>query len=300
MLREETIYLKYSTKHGLLHDATFLEVLDLIHTWQGGLMATWQDLLIRGKPRALTPLLLMEELDRRVGQGLHQQIRVKLMGAPGGVVRSVELHAGAHPYAGAFVTQLDIRLDRQWFVRNPERAPEVTRRRFVQIADLLHPFQAHAHDTDDNAIQNTDNLGLLKRGFDLDIEGPIDLANNPGRELSRAQFRYVVNWLTLLGPDLLDRLGHDKALSAPATQVETLDIDPTTRQSLSQALRERLGAEPETQETPTWVLLRVGDSPLDAAIAEVRQTQAAVRAHLEMAKLAEKERWGLGYWQRKK
>lgn len=299
MLREDTIYLKFSTYHGLMHDATFLEVLELLHTWARRPFAWLQEVEHRGRPRPLTPDLMMSALHRRVGQGIHQAARLKLWNEPGCPVRSCEILAGGHPYSGAFHTQLEIRLERAWAQQQPQRAAQVIKRRFIDLARLLHPFQGHAHDTDDNSIQNIDKPGLLRRGFGLeDVPDTIDLAANPGRELSRREYRYVVNWLTLVGPGLLDHLGPQVVQSAPATSVERLDIDPDARQLPAEEVARRMGEAPAPLRKEWW-LLQVGETPLEAAQPQVRQVQADVRQHLGLAALADKERWEMGYWQRK-
>jgi hypothetical protein len=298
MLRDDSIYLKLSTEHDLLHDATFLEMLEILQALNQGIFEQFQDLMIRGRPRAVTPALLLEELHRRVGAGLHQAARVRLSNGPEAIVRACELHAGAHPYAGRFVTQLDVRLSRGWFVRNPAHAPRIARRRLIELAALSHPFQGHAHDTDDNAMQNVDSAALLRRGFGVEPPEPFDPADNPGRERSRGAYRYVVNWLTLIGPGLLEHLGEERVQSAPADRVERLEMDPDARVLPAEEVARRLG-EPAPAGPRRWWLLQVGASPLDADLPAVRATQRAVRDHLDLPALAASERWVHGYWQRK-
>ncbi len=301
MLREHTIYLKFSTFHDLVYDATFLEILELLHTWNHGPFAHYQNLEIRSKPRPVTPGLLLEKLHGLVGQGVHRKMRFKLWNDPkaGGPVRSFELNAGAHPYTGMFQTLLDIRVERDWFVRNPEQAPRVCRKRFDTIAALTHPFQAHAHDTDDNAIQNIDNPGLLRRGFGLEVTEPISLEHNPGREISRGAWRYAINWLTLFGPELANHLGQHQIESLPGEIIVPLPIDPHARKKPIDEVVERMGGELPPLDNYKWLLLQLGPTPLAADEPKFRQRQHQAREHLQLRELAARERWKLGYWQRK-
>lgn len=301
MLKEDTVYLRLTTYHDLVHDATHLMVLELLDEWNRAPFTHYQDLTMRGRPRPLDAQLLVEKLHAPTGRGIHQELRFKLWRETGGPVRSLEFNAGGHPYTGAYHTHLDIRVEKDWFVRNPEVAPRVFTRHFKRLAQMTHPFQAHAHDTDDNSIQNIGNPALLRRGFGLDVEGPIDLAENPGRELSRGEFRYVVNWLTLFGPTLLSQLGPEIVESVPVGTLEALDIDAQARRRPAQIVAERMGADPDTLEDgpPRWLLLTLGDSPLGAEEAARRDAQRAARDHLGFRALAEKTRYMLGYWQRK-
>ncbi len=334
MLRENTLFLKLSTHHDLVFDATHAMILELLHDWMGAPFESFQDLTARGKPRPVTGQLLLDALHRGVGQGIHQSLRFKLWRESGCPVRSFEFNAGAHPYTGAFCTQIDIRVEKSWVERNPQTAPRVLRKRLIDLARLTHPFQAHAHDTDDNTIQNVDNLRLLRRGFGLDLTEPVDLSNNPGRELSRGNLRYAVNWLTLFGPELLAQIPPEVVLSAPAGVVTELDIDPDARKRPAEIVAERLaaqpaaphggdphggkphggdphggdphggdpyGGDPEDPAPPPkrWLLLSLGDSPLDPDAPAARQAQAALREHLGFKALAKDQRYVLGYWQKK-
>ena len=296
MLREDTIYLRLSTHHDVVDDATFLEVLEILDEWNRHPFDTFTDITLRGRPRPVTPELLLEALHSRVGGGLHQILRFRFHAAEGPVA-SYELMAGGHPYTGVFHTAIDIRVRGDWVRRNPEMGPRLLRRRFVELARLTHPFQGHVHDSDDNSIQNAGDAGLLRRGFGVEVEGPIDLAQNPGRELSRGEFRYAVNWLTLFGPALLDRVCLDAVRSIPDGQTERLDIDFGARSTPGQHVAERMGATfPET--TREWWLLQVGPTP--TPFAAQRDAQGRIRDHLCLAELAESERWPLGYWQKKR
>lgn len=296
MLREDTVYLRLSTHHDLVDDATFLEILELLTEWNRRPFGQYTDLALRGRPREVTPELLLGELHSRVGGGLHQILRFR-MTAEDAPVASYEFMAGAHPYTGVFHTSLDIRVRGEWVRRNPEMGPRLLRRRFVEMARLSHPFQGHVHDTDDNAIQNVGDAGLLRRGFGVEVDGPIDLASNPGRELSRGALRYCVNWLTLFGPEMLERVTEEAVSTLPAGQVEQLDIDFSARRTPGQHVAERMGQTFPDKPTRWW-LLQLGPTP--TPFSPARGAQRAAREHLRLAELAESERWPLGYWQKKR
>jgi len=300
MLKEDSIYLKLSTTHDLVYDATHVLLLDQLDDWNTGAFETFQDLAISSRPRPLTLDLLMEKLHSPVGVNIHQPLRFKMWRGRGTPVRSLEFHAGAHPYTGIFHTQVDIRIERDWVARNPEAAPRILERRFKDLARLIHPFQGHVHDTDDNSIQNIGNPRLIKRGFDVDVQGPIALEDNPGRELSRGEFRYCVNWLTLFGPEMLKNLGQERVETAPAARVEELDIDPVARKRPAEVVAERMSGTcaTELRDAPQrWHLLSLGGSPLQTS--KFRPIQRAVREHLGLKKLAKDQRYMLGYWQKK-
>jgi hypothetical protein len=299
MLREDTVYLKFSTTHDLLHDATAVMLLERLHDWNRQPFEFFQDIGVRGRPKPVTAALILEKLHGPVGEGVHQPMRFKLWREKGSPVRSFELIAGAHPYTGTFQTQIDLRIERSWVARNGITAPRVLESQFRAIAALIHPFQGHAHDTDDNSIQNIDNPRLIKRGFGIDVEGPIDLADNPGRELSRGEHRYAVNWLTLFGPGLLSKFPPELVESAPAETIGALAIDPTSRLRPAEKAAQNMGTEPIAlrQDPQQWIMIRLGPSPLPAE--SLRESQRAVRDHLGLRKMAHDERYMLGYWQKK-
>ncbi len=296
MLSEDTVYLRLSTFHDLIDDATFLEIMEGLVDWNRRPFDHYTDIAMRGRPRPVTPELLLGELHARVGAGLHQIARFRLQ-SDEGPVASYEMMAGGHPYTGVFHTTIDIRVRGDWVRRNPEMGPRLLRKRFVELAHQTHPFQGHVHDTDDNSIQNAGDAGLLRRGFGVEVDGPIDLASNPGRELSRGEFRYAVNWLTLFGPALLERVTVEAVQSIPCGNVERLGVDFHARTTPGQHVAERMGATfPDKPET--WWLLQLGPTPIP--FAPYRDAQGRARDHLRYAELAESERWPLGYWQKKR
>ncbi|MBH23835.1 MAG: hypothetical protein CMH57_05070 [Myxococcales bacterium] len=297
-LRENTIYIRLSSYHDLIDDATHVEILHRLDAWNRGPFQHYQNLQMRGRPKALTAEVLLNELHGMVGQGLHRATRFKLWRDEGAPVRSFEVFAGAHPYTGVFHTQIDIRVERSWFERNPTVAPERCRRMMIALTRLTHPFQGHAHDTDDNSIQNIDNPNLLRRGFGVESDEPIELADNPGRETSRGERRYVVNWLTLMGPELIEQVGLERVRSAPAWQVDELDVDPEARKLPGVVIAERMGSEEPQEEPQRWILLQTAPTPLEPEAPERREAQRQVREHLGFHERARRDRM-MGYWQRK-
>lgn len=295
-LREETFYLRLSTYQDLIDDATHLELLERLQELNHGPFQHYQDVLARGRPKPVTGELLMERLHRMVGEGLHQVARFRLWSQGAPVVRSFELNAHAHPYSGRFVTQVDIRLERSWLARNRRPALERTSRLFEELVQMTTPFQGHVHDTDDNSIQNIGQASLLRNGYGLEVQDDVELASNPGREISRGELRYCVNWLTALGPELIERLGGAGVVeTAPASTVRALDVDWEARPVLRGTLADR---DRDDRPEPRWLLLALDGDPLEPDGA-MRQAQGLVREHLGLARLAHAERYNLGYWQRK-
>lgn len=294
-LREDTFYIRLSTWRDLLDDATLLEALERLHSLNGRPLERLQDLGIRGPVKALTPELLLEKLHSRVGGGLHQLVRLRMESDQGTPLRSLEIHAGPHPYTGAYVTHLDLRLERGWLARNGASARKRTRRLFEELCSLTLPYQGHVHDTDDNAMQNIDSASLIKRGYDVEVPAGWSLATNPGREWSRGAFRYCVNWLTLLGPGLVDHLGYAQVVGlSDVVEVRELPLAWQGHDVARATLASRF--EEEAPE-PRWLLLTLPGDPLDPA--SLRDAQAAVVERLGLRELAADERRSFGYWQRR-
>lgn len=295
-LRENSLYMRFSTHHDVVDDATHVELLERLQEWNGRPFALYQNLGDKGRPRELTAQLLLDELHSRVGEGLHGKLRFRVWSETGTPIRSFEFNAGAHPYSGRFVTMVDIRYEREWMERNRKISPDNFVERFEEVASLLHPFQGHAHDTDDNSIQNIGSASLLRRGYGLEVTEPIDLASNPGREVSRAGHRYVVNWLTLFGPEMVEHLGPQRFEDLPG-ELRELDIDPNARKTLGEQVAEEMGDHRE--KTGKWLLLRLAHDPLSFDDPEIRGKQKTIKERLQLEKIAADERWPWGYWQSK-
>lgn len=295
-LCDKSIYMRFSTNHDVVNDATHVELLERLQEWNGRPFSFYRNLAAKGRPRELTVQLLFAELHSRVGAGVHAALRFKVWSDVGTPVRSMELSAGSHPYSGRFVTMVDIRFEREWMQRNLKLAPGNFVERFEELARLLHPFQGHAHDTDDNSIQNIGSAALLRRGYGFEVDGPIDLATNPGREISRAGHRYAVNWLTLFGPEMVEHLGADRIKAVPA-ELRELNIDPNARKTLGEQVAEQMGAP--VVKNGRWLLLRLAADPLNFEAPERRDVQRRVKDALQFEKIAADERWPWGYWQSK-
>jgi len=295
-LRENSIYMRFSTNHDVVNDATHVELLERLQEWNGRPFELYRNVATKGRPRELTAQLIFEELHSAVGTGVHGELRFIVWSAKGSPIRSFELNAGAHPYSGRFQTMVDVRFERDWFENNVEIAPDNFVERFEEVASLLHPFQGHAHDTDDNSIQNIGLASLLRRGYGVEVDEPIDLGSNPGREISRAGHRYAVNWLTLFGPEIIEHLGAERVRSIPG-KLRELRIDPYARKTLGEQVAEEMG-EPPIKDGK-WLLLRLAHNPLNFDNPERRALQRQIREHLELHKLAAQERWPWGYCQTK-
>lgn len=294
-LREDTFYIRLSTWRDLVDDATLVEIVERLHELCGRPFELLQDLGARALPRPLTAELMLDRLHSLVGGGLHQLVRLRLSSAQGTPVRSLEINAGPHPYTGAFVTHLDLRVERAWMVRNGASARKRLRKLFEELVALTLPYQAHAHDTDDNAMQNMASASLLKRGYGVEVDPERwSLDTNPGRELSRGAFRYCVNWLTLLGPGLVDHLGVDRVLASPDAEVRELTLAWEGHGVARTTLASRFEEE---GVAPRWLLLTLPGDPLD--MDALRPAQRAVQEHLGLRELAADERRSFGYWQRR-
>ena len=222
-LRDSSVYIRLSSYQDWVHGAEIVELLSQLDEWNQGPFELFCDELRRGRPKAVTGPLLLDAVHSLVGGGLHQIVRFRLSKSKGRPVRSVTFAAGAHPYSGVFVSQLDVRVERDWVERNGEAAARKLERTLRTWVPLLRPFQAHVHDTDDNSVQNIGSTGLLERGYGVKVDS-VDLASNPGRERVLGEKRFCVNWLTLLGPALIDALGYDTIKGAPC-EVIALSAD---------------------------------------------------------------------------
>ena len=272
-LRERTVYFKWSTYADLLHSGELAAVVAGLESLLGAGFTLAQDLGVGRKQRRLSPTSdVASVLSRHVGAGVHVSGRFKLSQAPSDPnlgEETLEVFSGAHPYSGRFRVALDARVSRHRF-----EAPEFVER-FVDwvraMVTSTRPFMAHAHETDDNAIQNISVPRLLKSGFGVDAQGPITLLDNPGVEISRGEFRHVVNWLTVLGPAMIDQLGVDAVRSAPCP-AEVLGVDEE------------------------HLMLRLYRSPLEAAVDANRTRQAETREALGFMPLVQAQGPTMGYW----
>lgn len=267
-MREHSIFFKLLTRTDLLASGKLIELLDEFETFAGQRFDTFQDTSARG-----TRPELLDEDRRQVVElmrvGMHLTCRFELKASNGSSRCSV--NAGLHPYTGVYVVQLEARIDSGRFQDSVtcDAALEMIKR-WIEVAN---PISVHAHDADDNSIQNSDSVGMLKLGYGVEVES-VNLSSNPGRELSRGHFRMAANWLTWLGPEFLAIL--------PGTATSSLDVP--------------------IAEDCWWCdgrLFRLYGSPLDASLLQNREIQARVKNSLGFVDAAAEQQRSLGYWQRK-
>ena len=246
-----------------INEGLFVDTIDDLATLSGAPFSSFQDHSgTRLPPRPI-------ETDQPppyaafVGVGFHPTVRFSLSGP--GTVRSVEFNGGLHPYSGVYVVQVDARIDAAAVGREPEGLLDLARR----TVELWTPLTLHVHDVDDDAIQNIDNPRLLKLGYGIDAS--VDLASRPGREASRGQFRFAVNWVTYFGAETLRLLELDADSNWPVRS-------------------ERIG-------DGCW--FQLSDHPEAIGTASFREKQAALRTTLDFDRLIDADRRSFSYWKRK-
>ena len=261
-LREHAIYLKLVSRRDGLNEGLFVETLDDLSSLGGG-FDNYSDLSATRLPeRRIVPDTAPPYADL-VGVGFHPTARFAVTGP--GPVRRVEFNGGLHPYSGVYVVQVDARIDASTAAENPRAVLRLARR----AVELWDPLTLHVHDVDDDAIQNIDNPRLLQLGYGVD--GPVDLEARPGREASRGQFRFAVNWVTYLGAEALTLLD----------AVEREDWPVPT---------ERVGHG-------RW--FQLASHPNEIGAERFRADQTALRAALDFDRLIDADRRSFSYWKRK-
>lgn len=267
-LRENTIFVKLSTRKDLLDDGTFRIMLDGIEALAGSRFHTVQDLV---RPRARVHAVGGPDrlwLSEYESVGFHQRARFRLEGDHDRL-HWLEFNAAQHPYSGVFVSMVDLRISSELLADSAQVDGFVRLvRAFIK---KTKPISLNAHDTDDHGIQNCDNPGMLKLGYGIEVDS-VSLARNPGREWSRGEFRYCANWLTYLGAEMLDKL-------APFVDSEA--------------------EEPAHEAISGGKLYRLYDSPLSSDADESRNAQEELIQFAGFQRAADKEKWTHGYWQRK-
>jgi hypothetical protein len=269
-LREHTVFLKLSTGQDLASDGRLVRLLEETAVRLGQPWQQAQDLLVRDGRVATWDNALPQWREEWVGQGVHRRLRVRVQtqSVTGGM-ESFEANATPHPYSGAYVTHLDLRIARSRFA-TPEACADWVAW-FDELAAALTPIDAHAHETDDHAIQNCTIPSMLRNGWGVDPD--MVESDRPGREISRGEARYCATWWTYLGPAVLERLHTtvEAALEAPGGM--------------------------ESRAIGEGVRFLLGPSPLDAAT--FRERQRELRDSLGFDETARRERWTLGFWQRR-
>lgn len=269
-LCENAVYVKITTAEDVLDDGTVQTLLEQAGLVAGGTPTRFRDLVRRSPERTAEEGIAALEEGR--GAGLHQSARFRFEGDPDGPLRSLEVHAMAHPYTGEHVTQIEFRWSRS-VLENPEQRERLAA--FVREAiRRTRPLHAHAHDVDDNAMQLVDSPGLLRMGYGREPD-ELGASDRPGREISRGTWRLVPNWMTYIGPPLIEAL--DEAGDGP---IEPGELPP--HDSIAGGWLFTLKADPATPCEPRF-----------------RDAQRALRTTLRFDELARRTGRNLGYWARR-
>lgn len=267
-LREPSVFMKLSTHADVLDNGAIFQLLESISALTGLLWETSIDLLERdARVRSWSDVAEMLSFEW-VGQGTNRRFRRRWTApaAEGKFGEWLEVHASSHPYSGVFVTQIELRLARERFGDHQFTS------RFVAWADgwcsRLAPIDAHAHETDDHAIQNCALPALLSAGFGINADSLGE--DRPGREVSRGECRYCATWWSFAGAQVLERLGQPDLTQLPGDVLHA-----------GGGVRVLLGADP----------LNLDES--------FRSGQRHLADALGFAEAARKDRWTLGFWQKK-
>lgn len=271
-MRENQVYFRWTAGRDVVDDGTIADLVDSLEMEMGVPFARWRLLGQPDEARAWDGSARHDVLDSRIGVGTNQQLRIRWTAPenPAGIV-SLEVQANMHPYTGRYVTSIDLRVGAA--VMSEATRRESWRARFVEWVHDMDALYGHAHDVDDDAIQNAFDPGLLLRGYGVVVEEGVDLADNPGREVSRGEFRYVVNWLSYFGAEMCETLN----MASREFAIDGLGVNPV--------------------EGGIW--FELGASPLDSDAPEQRARQRALRDGLELRALADRTRRTFGFWQRR-
>lgn len=260
-LKENAIYLKLVSRQDAINEGLYLKAIAELEEFAGASFETFQDL----KGTRLPARTIGADLHYDVfeGIGFHPTVRFVLSGPS--VVRSVEFNAGLHPYSGVYVVNVDVRFDSDAVAT---RGPELLRLA-DKWATTWRPLTLHVHDVDDDSIQNIDNPRLLELGYG--ITASTELADRPGREASRGQFRFTVNWVSYFGDEALRLLG-----------VIDREDWPVSSRSLGDG---------------RW--FQLAETAGEIGSPEFRGNQSALRTSLDFDALIDKDRKSFSYWKRK-
>jgi hypothetical protein len=262
-LREHAIYVKLVSRIDGVNEGVFLDTIRELEQVSGERFSEFHDLGgTRLPPKAIVPNEATPH-QGYVGIGFHPTVRFSLTGT--GVAKAVTFNAGLHPYSGVYVVQVDARFDAAFVDSNP--APVLSFAR--SLVEAWDPLTLHVHDVDDDAIQNIDNARLVELGYGVRV--PVDLESRPGREASRGQFRFAVNWITYFGDETLELLG-----------VKGRDDWPVP-----------------TERLPCGRWFKLGESTSDIGTAPFRQHQRELRGALDFDALIDEDRRSYSYWKRK-
>lgn len=268
-MREYQVFLRGTYARDIVNDGTLVDWVDTLEAHMQQPFAQWLPLGRSPKPLSWNAMARLEELDGRIGQGLNQQVRMRLIAAsnPAGIVH-FDIQATMHPYTGRYVAACELRLEND--ALKEAGAVELWADQLQKWVASGGALSAHMHQADDDAIQNVSSPGVLRLGYGIDVDS-IDLANNPGRETSRGEHRYVVNWLSFFGKEMMDEL------QWPELNVEGL----------------------RTWKENDGLWWRLSDTPLEPDAPETRQRQMHVREQLGIQALADRKQRAFGFWQKK-
>lgn len=258
------MYIKLVTYEDVLDAGRHLEAIATLEALTGEVFVRYRDL--SGTRMPFEPLEGNREalLGAHVGAGFHQTARFRVE-SDGPALRSLELNAGLHPYSGVYTTLLEARLDAR-FVASRRAA-------FVALFDdwvaRLTPITAHAHDCDDDALQNIANPRLAELGYGRAM--PAEPERRPGREAVRGQFRYATTWLSHYGREALAVLGE------PGADLGEFDV----------------------REVRDGVTIRLVDDPSSVSEEQLRALQVKLRAALALDAMVARDRRNYAYWKKK-
>jgi|GEM_PF-6567281 len=268
-MREHQMFLKWTSGRDILDDGTLITWIDTLEDTMGQAFAQWRPLGRPGKPNPWTLQARLDQLDALVGGGTNQELRIRWIAAPNDAgIAYFNVQATLHPYTGRYVAACELRLETKVF--EDSDAVEFWSNLLQQWAHQSEALSAQLHDADDDAIQNVSNAGVLRIGYGIDVD-EVDVAKNPGRETSRGEYRYVVNWLSFYNADMRKALGHP-----------TVDVPGV-----------------KTWEKDDGLWLQLSESPLHPENPTIRERQRLVREQLGIEKLAQKQQRSFGFWQKK-
>lgn len=268
-MREYQVFLRWTCAKDIIDDGTLVEWVDTLEAKMQQPFVQWMPLGQPGAPATWNAMSRLEQLDERMGQGTNQQLRMRLIAAPNPAqIDHFDVQATMHPYTGRYVSACEVRFKQEAF--DDQDTVEFWVETLKTWAKEGHALSAHMHQADDDAIQNVSSVGVLKLGYGIEVES-VDVASNPGRETSRGEHRYVVNWLSYFGPEMATELRHPE-----------IDVP---------------GVEYEAQGEGFWI--RLSESPQNPDDPDIRARQGAVREQLGLQALAKRQQRAFGFWQKK-
>lgn len=267
-LRTDQVFMRFSWAGNVLAQGGHHQLIDDAQRALNVRFSQIKNVARRTDFRELTAERKAEWLPDFMADEAHPILNVSLRAEANEHPAQMTIFAGPHPYTGRYVVQYELLMPREAF--ESASAHDTWVRLFRSYAERWGAICGHMHDADDNSIQNTASAGMLKLGFGVEVD-EVNLAENPGREVSRGEFRFAINWLNYFGPEMVARL------------TRFMDDEPPE-------LVEELG--------DGW-FIRLADGPLSADADEVRQVQRFLRGSLAIQAATEENARAFGFWQRK-